>query len=101
MTIKLSETQRVHIREILKTKLSHGKTTVVFEKADGTIRVLTATRDKDLLPRSESADNKTRKESVDMIPVFDTDIQEWRGFSIDKLVSINGVKIEHLVKLVS
>lgn len=105
MTLKLSETQKIGIRELLKTKLSHGTTTIVFEKADGTVRVLKGTRDKDIISEvtgeSEYDTKKVRKEAVDMVPVFDTELEAWRGFSIDKLVSVNGVKVEHLVNLAS
>lgn len=98
MAIKLNETQKVSIRELLKTKLSTGVTDIVFEKADGTIRVIKGTRDKDLLP-SRVGSEVIRKESVDMVPLFDTEINDWRAFSIDKLISVNGVKVEHIVKL--
>lgn len=109
MTLKLSEAQKISIRELLKTKLSHGTTTIVFEKADGTVRVLEGTRDKDIISEAIGADEyenyvnpkKARKEAVDMIPVFDTKLEAWRGFSIDKLVSVNGVKVEHIVNLAS
>lgn len=109
MSLKLTEAQKVSIRELLKTKFSHGVTTIVFEKADGTIRVLQGTRDKDIISEVIGSDEyenyvnpkKARKESVDMIPVFDTEAEAWRGFSIDKLVSVNGVKVDHLVQLAS
>lgn len=98
MAIKLNETQKVSIRELLKTKLSTGVTDIVFEKADGTIRVIKGTRDKDFLPARVGSE-VVRKESVDMVPLFDTEINDWRAFSIDKLISVNGVKVEHIVKL--
>ncbi|QOI66423.1 tail fiber protein [Erwinia phage FBB1] len=98
MAIKLNETQKVSIRELLKTKLSTGVTDIVFEKADGTVRVIKGTRDKDLLPARVGSE-VVRKESVDMVPLFDTEINDWRAFSIDKLISVNGVKVEHIVKL--
>lgn len=103
---KLNDTQKIAIREILKTKLSHGVTDIVFEKADGTIRILKGTRDKDLLPVNPKEqivkESQTkRKESIDAVPVFDTEGQVWRSFSIEKLISVNTVKVEHLIKLAS
>ncbi|QPP47236.1 hypothetical protein [Shigella phage Sfk20] len=41
-----------------------------------------------------------RKESTDMIPVFDVELGAWRGFSIDKLISVNGMKVEHLLQFI-
>lgn len=106
---KLTEEQKISLREILKTRLSHGVTDIVFEKADGTVRILKGTRDKDVISNllSEEAYEsyvnpaKPRKEAVDMVPVFDTELSAWRGFTIEKLISINGVKVEHLVQLAS
>ena len=59
---KLTEDQKVQIRETLKPILARGESQVVFEKVDGTIRSLRCTR--------------------------------------DSIVSVNGVKVEHLLKLV-
>lgn len=104
---KLTTDQKVALREILKTKLAMGVTALVFEKADGTIRTMKATRDKDVIVsmtdyamyESYLNPKKPRKESTDMVPAFDTEIAQWRGFSIDKLISINGMKVEHLIQM--
>lgn len=108
MTIKLNEDQKVALREVLKTKLAMGTSEIVFEKADGTMRVMKASRDKDVISglvdpaiyESYVNPSKPRKEAVDMVPAFDTELKQWRGFSIDKLISFNGMKMEHLVKFV-
>lgn len=105
---KLTVEQKIALREILKTKLAMGTSDIVFEKADGTIRTMKASRDKDVIAKLvpveiyESYVNpaKPRKEAVDMVPAFDTEIKQWRGFSIDKLISVNGMKVEHLLQFV-
>lgn len=108
MTIKLTVEQKIALREVLKTKLAMGVSDIVFEKADGTIRTMKASRDKDVISKLvpiEIYENyvspaKPRKEATDMVPAFDTEIKQWRGFSIDKLISVNGMKVEHLLQFV-
>ena len=36
-----------------------------------------------------------------MLPVYDTEKEQWRGFSFEKLISVNGVKVEHLIQLIT
>lgn len=100
--MKLTTEQKVAIREILKTKLSMGISNVVFEKSDGTIRTMKGTRDADFMPTMQTGKltESTRKESTDMISVFDVELGAWRGFSIDKLISVNGMKVEHLLQFI-
>lgn len=100
--MKLTTEQKVAIREILKTKLSMGISNVVFEKSDGTIRAMKGTRDADFMPTMQTGKltESTRKESTGMIPVFDVELGAWRGFSIDKLISVNGMKVEHLLQFI-
>lgn len=102
--MKLTKDQKIQVRETLKAILSDGESQIVFEKADGTIRTMRCTRDKDILPSDFEVLSETqtkRKESVDMLPVYDTEKESWRAFSFDKLISINGVKAEHLIKMVT
>ncbi|QDB71872.1 hypothetical protein HWC54_gp200 [Klebsiella phage Marfa] len=106
--MKLTTDQKIALREVLKVKLSMGISDVVFEKADGTIRTMKGTRDKDVVSSLVGAEiyesyvnpSKPRKESTDMVPLFDTELKQWRGFSIDKLISVNGMKAEHLLQFV-
>lgn len=106
--IKLTIEQKIALREILKTKLAMGVSQIVFEKANGTIRSMKGTRDKDVISSLASAEiyenyvnpAKPRSESVDMVPLFDTEIKEWRGFSINQLISVNGMKVSHLLQFV-
>ena len=102
--IKLTEQEKVSIRETLKSILAKGESQVVFEKVDGTVRVLRCTRDGDIVPsdlvESTNSPKKARTESVDALPVWDTEAHAWRSFKFDSLISVNGVKVEHLLALV-
>jgi hypothetical protein len=74
--------------------LHEGIVTVTFTKADGTLRVMQATLNKDLLPKIEVNEDapkkevKPKKESTTSIPVFDTEIQAWRAITWNNIVSI-------------
>lgn len=106
--MKLTVEQKIALREILKTKLAMGTSEIVFEKADGTMRVMKGSRDKDVITKLVGVEiyesyvnpSKQRKEATDMVPLFDIEIKQWRGFSIDKLVSVNGMKVEHLLQFI-
>ncbi|AKU43881.1 hypothetical protein CPT_Merlin235 [Citrobacter phage Merlin] len=101
--MKLTKDQKIQVRETLKAILSNGESQVVFEKADGTIRSMRCTRDSDSIPSDlvESTVKPARAESIDMLPVYDTEKEQWRGFSFEKLISVNGVKVEHLIQLIT
>lgn len=101
--MKLTKDQKIQVRETLKAILSNGESQIVFEKADGTIRSMRCTRDSDSIPSDlvESTVKPARAESIDMLPVYDTEKEQWRGFSFEKLISVNGVKVEHLIQLIT
>lgn len=77
-------------RDEMTNFLRQGKSTVVFTKVDGTERVMKCTLNEVFIPTdqrptpvSESA--TPRKESLEAIRVFDTDIQAWRSFRVDSV----------------
>lgn len=78
-------------REELITLLQDGVHIVTFTKVDGTIRSMPCTLTSNLLPPSlmrENTEKKERKVNTDVLRVFVTDIQEWRSFRIDSVISI-------------
>lgn len=104
----LTDDQKVQFLSYLKTKLAEGVSTIVFTKADGSERVLKGTRDKDIIGEElyeayinppPKADGKPRKTSITSLPTFDTEIKQWRSFSLDKLVSVDGINTNELLKL--
>ncbi|UCR81217.1 tail fibers protein [Escherichia phage PSD2002] len=97
----LTEQETIRLREKVKTILSVGFHEVLFEKADGSARRMTCTRDLDLLPYKEvqAPGPEANKESVNYIRVFDTKVNDWRSFRFDKLISINGLQTETLLVL--
>lgn len=104
--MKLTELQRIHLREILKTTLAQGVSEIVFEKSDHSIRVLRGTRDQSLYPKAEITENQKsniqvkRVESTTALPLFDIETGDFRSFKLESLVSINGLKASDLIRLV-
>ena len=75
----------VWLRDILKTDII----TVTFTKKDGTERVMKCTTNTDVVPKVEVKEGaKPRKVSETTMRVFDTDIKEWRSFTIKSITQI-------------
>ena len=68
--------------------LAEGEVLVTFEKKDGTIRTMRATRAPALLPEGAVKGTDTRKDQGNLIAVFDLDAGAWKGFFFDKMISI-------------
>lgn len=69
--------------------LSEGTHDIVFEKKDGTLRTLKGTREVGSIPE-EHRPKTDKVNKGNSIPVFDTEINEWRAFSLPNLISIDG-----------
>lgn len=95
----LTEQETIRLREKVKTILSVGTHEVVFEKADGSIRRMSCTRDLDLLPYIKESAFEPSNDPVHFIRVFDAKILDFRSFRFDKLISINGLQTETLLVL--
>lgn len=104
--MELKTNQMVPLRSILKAILNNGTVQVVFEKVDGSIRVLNCTTNSakitSVTGEEDDADGtkSTRKESTSVISVFEVDEEKWKSFKLDKLISINSVKVEEILKLI-
>lgn len=71
--------------------LSKGVCQVEFTKVNGERRVMPCTLTSNLLPPSlmrENTEKKERKVNTDVLRVFVTDINDWRSFRIDSVISI-------------
>ena len=78
---------------MLKEMLHNGVVSIVFEKADGTIREMNCTLNPTEMPpqllteQQEAA--KVRNENPDLLAVWDVDANGWRSFNISKVRSVN------------
>lgn len=97
----------IKLREFLKAKFAIDRHEIVFEKKDGAIRVLRGTRDSALISEElfeqfmnppPRKDGHPRSESTTSLPVFDLEASSWRSFNFDKLISVDGINIDTVLK---
>jgi hypothetical protein len=73
----------------LKSVLREGVKTVVFEKQDGTERVMKCTLSEDIIPLLDTTAVKQKKvPSPDVLAVWDTENNGWRSFRWDSIKSV-------------
>ena len=68
--------------------LAEGEVLVTFEKKDGTIRTMRATRAPALLPEGAVKGTDTRKDQGNLIAVFDLDAGAWKGVFFDRMIAM-------------
>jgi hypothetical protein len=81
----MAKFNREDVVEMLKT----GVHTIVFTKRDGTERTMKATLLKETVEPLLKGNDKRSIVYDDIIPVVDTELNEWRSFDIDSLKSID------------
>jgi len=77
----------------LKLLLKYYTCEVQFRKVDGSIRTMPCTLREDKLPVTdvikESKETKpTKKQNTDVLVVYCLDLQEWRSFRLDNVISV-------------
>lgn len=73
----------------LKQSLQNGVVTVVFEKADGTLREMRCTLQADIMPPQLLQESESsRVENLDTLAVWDVENGGWRSFRMDSIKSI-------------
>lgn len=105
----LTVTEKTLVKRAVEAMLRMGETQIIFEKKDNTMRVAQATLQARIITDKIGADGydkevnpKTpRRESIESCRFFETteDKNQWRSFSMDKLISIGGNKISDLIKI--
>jgi hypothetical protein len=82
-----SESERDKMRKFILSVLKTNILTVEFKKKDGTLRTMNCTLAEDKVGAYEKKTDKVKTVNIETCPVFDTDINEWRSFRYDTLVS--------------
>jgi len=83
------EKNRQKFRDWLAGLLKTEEVDLTFTKKDGTIREMKCTLIEDLLPQIEKKTDRVKKESNDVIAVFDLDKNAWRSVRYDSITQIN------------
>lgn len=79
----------VNIEE-LKQKLLNEDVTVKFTKADGSVRTMLCTLNKDKIPAPDKEpvnQKRVRELSDQVVVVWDLEKQGWRSFRVDRFIS--------------
>ena len=84
-------------RQTILDRLRTGPTTIVFEKADGSIRTMTGTLQESLLPPRGPVDPNAQPRSVqeNLIPIFDLESGSWKSFRLDRLRQVGDEQVVH------
>jgi len=63
-------------------RMREGVVTVIFEKTDGTERVMKCTLNESMVPEEKrpKGEGKSKKDNDLVQPVFDVEVGEWRSF---------------------
>lgn len=84
------------IRQDLTERLKKGKLVVKFNKLNGDFREMTCTLQEDILPPAKKEDplsqKKIRNINPEVLSVWDTKANGWRGFRIDRIIEVDDVK---------
>lgn len=83
----IAEMKGVPTFEELEKKLNLGIYIVKFTKLDGTERTMKCTRSYDIIPK-ETITSLKNKESQSTLTVWDIDINQWRSFRYDRIISV-------------
>lgn len=101
----LTKNELTLYKRALQAILRTGEVQIVFEKVDGSVTVRRGTLQSRMITENAPAVLKTetdgqakRAENMESIRFFDLDINEFRTFRMDNLVSLGGNKPEDLIK---
>lgn len=81
-------------REEMLSLLRTHNCIVKFTKADGSERIMFCTLKQDEIPedkKPKGSSSPSRKENLEIIKVFDTEIEEWRSFKVASVLDFRAV----------
>ena len=85
----MSEQDFRRFKKWLKSHLEFGPITVIFNKKDGTERVMLCTTNHKIVPYVESVDDKKeRKVNNEACAVYDIEAKGWRSFRWDSIKTV-------------
>lgn len=80
----------------LKENLSKSVAKVVFNKSDGSTRIMNCTLMANFLPErklDENVCNIPRRENDDVLAVWDLDNEGWRSFNINSVIEVEYIGV--------
>lgn len=92
MKMTLSDSDLKIFKKWLRSHLAFGPVTVIFNKKDGTERVMLCTTNPELVPKVEitesSEPKKERKVNEEVMPVYDLEAKSWKSFRWDSVKQV-------------
>ena len=82
------------VKKDLLARLRAGVVAVVFEKKDGTERAMKCTLDMGRVPEEDHPKGTGKPGPENIVKVYDVEKEGWRSFDIDRVMSIDGAKVE-------
>lgn len=82
----------------LKEKLSKSVAKVIFNKSDGTVRIMNCTLMSSFLPQQKLDENVRpvpRRENDEVVSVWDLDNQGWRSFNVNSVIEVEYIGEEY------
>ena len=83
----------------LKENLSKSVAKVVFNKSDGTVRMMNCTLMADYVPmviREEQVAHVPRKQNDEVLAVWDLDNQGWRSFNVNSVIEVEYIGVNRV-----
>ena len=68
--------------------LKYGPVTVKFKKSNGEEREMNCTLKEGIVVPYQPKTDNTKKQNLEVLPVWDIDKKEWRSFRYDSIISI-------------
>ncbi|SSU39614.1 Protein of uncharacterised function (DUF2693) [Acinetobacter baumannii] len=104
MSLNLTQLGYRKLHSHVATVLHSGTHQIVFQKKNGDIRVIQGTLDPGVLAQKlGDAFDETSVQVIDesvktSLPVYDVELNDWRSFSLDNVIGIDGININTLLK---
>ena len=83
----------------LKENLSKSVAKVVFNKSDGSTRIMNCTLISEFLPQKkldESVRHVPRRENDEVLAVWDLDNEGWRSFNINSVIEVEYIGVNRV-----
>ncbi len=83
----------------LKESLSKCVAKVVFNKSDGTVRMMNCTLMADYLPMAiseEKVAHVPRKQNDEVLAVWDLDNKGWRSFNVNSVIEVQYIGVDRV-----
>lgn len=82
----------------LKENLSRSVAKVIFNKSDGSTRIMNCTLISDFLPEKildEGVRHVPRRENDEVLAVWDLDNKGWRSFNVNSVLEVEYIGVEN------